>query len=54
MAFVQDVCDPASPNYLEPENRVATFDMDGTLISEKAPYYLDYMVLLHRVLPTGV
>ena len=50
VAFVQDACDPASPNYLEPEDRVATFDMDGTLISEKAPYYLDYMVLLHRVL----
>lgn len=41
-AFVADVCDPASPNYREPADRIATFDMDGTIISEKAPYYIDY------------
>ena len=50
VAFVQDVCDPASPNYREPSERIATFDMDGTLICEKAPIYVDYMLLLHRVL----
>ena len=49
-AFVADVCDPASPNYREPADRIATFDMDGTIISEKAPYYIDYMMLLYRVL----
>ena len=50
IAFVDDVCDPASPNYREPSERIATFDMDGTLICEKAPIYIDYMMLLHRVL----
>ena len=50
VTFVQDVTDPASPNYREPEERIATFDMDGTLICEKAPIYIDYMMLLHRVL----
>lgn len=50
VAFVQDVCDPKSANYLEPEKRIATFDMDGTLICEKGPYYLDYMLLTYRVL----
>ncbi len=50
VTFVEDVCDPASPNYKEPAERIATFDMDGTLISEKAPMYLDYMLLIHRVL----
>ena len=50
VAFVQDVTNPASPNYKEPEERIATFDMDGTIISERAPYYLDYMLLIHRVL----
>ncbi len=50
VAFVEDVTDPASPNYREPAERIATFDMDGTLICEKAPIYIDYMMLLHRVL----
>lgn len=50
VAFVEDVTDPASPNYREPSERIATFDMDGTLICEKAPIYVDYMLLLHRVL----
>ena len=50
VAFVQDVTDSASPNYKEPEERIAVFDMDGPSISERAPYYLDYMLLIHRVL----
>ena len=50
VAFVKDVCDPQSPHYREPADRIATFDMDGTIIAEKAPIYLDYMLLLHRVL----
>ena len=49
-AFVSDVCDPESPNYVEPADRIATFDMDGTIISEKAPFYIDYMMMLYRVL----
>ena len=48
--FVEDVCDPDSPNYKAPEDRIACFDMDGTLICEKAPIYMDYMLLIHRVL----
>ena len=48
--YVQGVTDQASPNYVEPEERVATFDMDGTLLCEKAPVYVDYCVLMHRVL----
>ncbi|MBR1828999.1 MAG: hypothetical protein IJ781_05750, partial [Atopobiaceae bacterium] len=39
VAFVEDVTDPASPNYQEPAARIATFDMDGTIICEKAPVY---------------
>ena len=30
--------------------RIATFDMDGTIICEKAPVYVDYCLTLHRVL----
>ena len=50
VTFVQDVCDPQSPNYRKPQDRIAAFDMDGTVISEKAPFYIDYMLLIHRVL----
>lgn len=50
VSFVQGACDPESPSYIQPADRIATFDMDGTIISEKAPMYLDYMLLIHRVL----
>lgn len=49
-AFVEDVCNPDSPNYLEPADRIVVSDMDGTIISEKAPMFMDYMLLIHRVL----
>ena len=50
IAFVKDVTDPASANYVEPADRIATFDMDGTIICEKAPVYIDYMLTMHREL----
>ena len=49
-AFVEEVCDPTSPYYLEPEERVATFDMDGTFLSEKAPIYIDQTFAAWHVL----
>ncbi len=48
--YVNNVTDESSPNYVVPEDRIATFDMDGTIICEKAPYYVDYCMLLNRVL----
>lgn len=50
VAYVQSVTDVNSADYVEPEERLATFDMDGTLLCEKAPVYVDYCVLMHRVL----
>ena len=50
VAFVEDVCDPASANYREPAERIATFDMDGTILCEKAPVYIDYCLTMYRVL----
>ena len=29
--FVRDTTDPASPKFVRPEERIATFDQDGTL-----------------------
>ena len=35
--FVEDVTNPYSSNYIPPEDRIATFDMDGTFYCETAP-----------------
>ena len=48
--FVSDTTDESSPNYLAPADRIATFDMDGTILCEKAPVYIDYCLTMHRVL----
>ena len=48
--FVEDVTNPYSANYIPPEDRIATFDMDGTIYCETAPYYFKQMMFLHRVL----
>lgn len=32
--YVQDVTNPSSVNYIKPEDRIATFDMDGTFVGE--------------------
>ncbi len=48
--YVNSVTDESSPDYVAPQDRIATFDMDGTIICEKAPYYVDWCMLLNRVL----
>ena len=48
--FVEDVVNPFSKNYIPPEDRIATFDMDGTFYCETAPLYFQEMMFLHRVL----
>ena len=35
--YVTDVTNPGSPNYIEPGDRIATFDMDGTFVGELYP-----------------
>jgi phosphoglycolate phosphatase-like HAD superfamily hydrolase len=37
--FVESVTDPASPDYVTPGDRIATFDNDGTLWAEKPVYF---------------
>ncbi|MBR3158659.1 MAG: haloacid dehalogenase-like hydrolase [Atopobiaceae bacterium] len=48
--YVKAVTDESSADYVEPADRIATFDMDGTIICEKAPFYIDWCMLLNRVL----
>jgi len=46
--FVNDVTNEASPNFVKPEDRIATFDNDGCLWSEQ-PYYFQLQFALDRV-----
>ena len=48
--YVQDVTNPCSANYIKPEDRIATFDMDGTFVGELYPTYFEYNLLEYRVL----
>lgn len=48
--FVEDVTNPNSANYIPPEDRIATFDMDGTFYCETAPIYFQEAMLLYRAL----
>jgi phosphoglycolate phosphatase-like HAD superfamily hydrolase len=46
--FVQETTDQASPKFVPPEERIATFDQDGTLWVEH-PMYTQVMYCLERV-----
>ena len=48
--YVQDVTDVNSPNYIQEEDRIATFDMDGTFVGELYPSYFEYNLLEYRAL----
>ena len=48
--YVEAVTDPDSEDFIPEADRVATFDMDGTLMGELAPTYLEVMLLTERIL----
>lgn len=48
ISFVEDVTNDASVNYVPPEERIATFDNDGTLWSEQ-PIYFQVAFSLDRI-----
>jgi phosphoglycolate phosphatase-like HAD superfamily hydrolase len=48
LAFVKTTTDPASPEFVPPEARIATFDQDGTLWVEH-PLYTQVVYCLERV-----
>ena len=49
-AYVEDVTNPQSPNFISVEDRIATFDMDGTFVGELYPSYFENNMLEYRVL----
>ena len=48
--YVEDVTNPNSKNFIPVEDRIATFDMDGTFVGELYPTYFEYNLLEYRVL----
>lgn len=47
--YVEDVTNEDSDNFIPVEDRIATFDMDGTFIGELYPTYFEYNLLEYRV-----
>ena len=50
VSYMQDITNKKSPNFIPVENRIAVFDLDGTLILETDPTYFDWALFEHRVL----
>ena len=48
LQFIQEVTDKLSPNYVPSTDRIATFDNDGTLWSER-PVYFQLLFAIDRV-----
>ncbi len=48
--YVETVTDESSEDYIPPVDRIATFDMDGTIYGELFPTYLEYYILVWRIL----
>ena len=48
--YVQDVTDKRSKNFIPVEDRIAAFDVDGTLACETAPFCFDFMMFIYRAL----
>ena len=48
--YVEDVTNPQSANFIPAEDRIATFDMDGTFVGELYPTYFEYNLLEYRAL----
>lgn len=46
--FVREVTTPGTPHFVQPEERIAVFDNDGTLWSEQ-PFYFQFAFVLDRM-----
>ena len=48
--YVEAVTDKNSPGFIPANDRIAVFDLDGTLYCETDPTWFDFMVCKHRIL----
>ena len=49
VSYVEEVTNAYSPDYIPVADRIAVFDMDGTLCGELYPTYLEYYLLMRRI-----
>ena len=47
--YVDTVTDCYSPDYIPPADRIAVFDLDGTLFCESDPTWFDFMLYKYRI-----
>ena len=50
VAYMAAITDESGEGYIPVEDRIAVFDLDGTLFCETDPNYFDYTLLKYRVL----
>lgn len=50
MAYVEDATNEASAGFIPKEDRIAVFDMDGTLMCELFPAYFEWLMFTERAL----
>ncbi|MBR5379741.1 MAG: haloacid dehalogenase-like hydrolase [Clostridia bacterium] len=50
VTYIQAVTEEGGEDYIPPIDRIAVFDLDGTLFCETDPNYFDYTLLVYRVL----
>ena len=51
--YISAVTDESSPDFIPPEDRIAVFDLDGTLMCETDPFCFEYMVFSDYALNSG-
>ena len=47
--YVETVTDRNGPHYIPPSDRIAVFDLDGTLFCESDPTWFDFMLFKYRI-----
>ena len=47
--YVEAVTDKSGPDYIPPSDRIAVFDLDGTIFCESNPTWFDFMLYQHRI-----
>ena len=50
MEYVEAVKNRKGPDYIPKKDRIAVFDLDGTLFCESDPTWFDFMLYRHRIL----
>lgn len=48
--YMESITDPSSADFIPVEDRIAVFDLDGTLCCETDPGYFDHMLYYYRVM----